>query len=138
MRKICKNMTAIALSVPILLILDTIKTECHVQVFKNTCFVLGYPRIQTLAGNSMSWCLFVVFLSPPDKLPDWYLKSGHYHLFPCLLHCTLSPCFVPIYFTPFCCNTPYQSTALLNLRCLIFCLTPFGWFIRVRIFLWGY
>jgi len=76
-------MTVIALSVQLLLILDTIKTQRHVKVFKNTCFVLGCARMQTLAGNSMSWCLFVVFLSPPDKLLDWYLRSGHDHLLPC-------------------------------------------------------
>jgi len=121
--------------VQLLLILDTIKTERHVQVFKTICFVLGYPRIQTFAGNSTSRCLFVVFFSPPDRLPDWYLKSGHDHLLPCPLHCTLSPCFTSIYFTPFCFNTPYQFTALLNLRSVIFGLTPFGWFICIQILL---
>jgi len=39
-----------------------------------------------------------------------------------LFLCTRSPCF-----TSFCFNAPYQYTPFLNLRTVIFGLTPFGW-----------
>lgn len=36
-----------------------------------------------------------------------------------------STCFMPIHFTPFCSNIPYQFTPIVNLRSIIFGLMPY-------------
>ena len=51
---------------------------------------------------------------------------------------TRSTSFTPLCYTPFCSHVPCQFTPLLNLRSLIFGLTPFGWlhFIALFYFWW--
>jgi hypothetical protein len=71
---------------------------------------------------------FVVVLQPESDLNNTYAY-------------TPTPCYLPVCFTPFYCNTPCHFTPLLNLNCLIFCLTPFGWlcsFMLTLCFWWEY
>ena len=64
--------------------------------------------------NNIWWAVEVTKL-----LNMYYSAACYYH--------RLSPCF-----TPFCFNAPRQYT-LLNLRPLIFGLTPFGWLRSLRL-----
>ena len=53
------------------------------------------------------------------------------------IHCTPRPCFTCVCFTPFCFNTPYQFTLLLNLSFLIFSFNLFACSISICLFVTG-
>jgi hypothetical protein len=57
-----------------------------------------------------------------------------------ILRTAPNPFFTPVCFTPFCFNAAYQFTPLLNLRYIMFGLTPFSWFVCIYLsfFLWEY
>lgn len=66
------------------------------------------------------------------RIKNWSLLSLCLYFFLIILNKSIPrPCFMPVCFVPFCSNSPYQFTSLLNLHHVIFSLMPFGWFICI-------
>jgi hypothetical protein len=76
-----------------------------------------------------------VFLLVTDaRLRKLYMQSDHKHK--CSTSYSLympSPCFMLVCFSPFCFKVPCQFRPFLNLRSLLFGLTPIGWELSITL-----